>query len=89
MLETFDNKNNTTFKENKYYLTSEERGTDQVFIDFSCAYDDIYIDFDKSVTEVANASLTGFKKYRIYSSINSDIYFKVVNPKNRTKGNYI
>ena len=89
MLETFDAENNETFTENNYYLTDEEGGTDQVLIDFSCAYDDIDIKFNKLVTNVSNTSLTGFKKYRVFSAPNHDVYFKVVNPNNRSKANYM
>ena len=89
MLETFDAENNETFTENNYYLTDEEGGSDQVLIDFSCAYDDIDIEFNKNVTNVSYTSLTGFKKYRVFSAPNHDVYFKVVNPNNRSKANYM
>jgi hypothetical protein len=89
ILETFDGKNNEITTENKYYLSSDDKGTDQVLIDFSSAYDDIDISFDDSVTSVTNASLTGFKKYRVYNSIDNDVYFKVVNKRKIPNANYM
>ena len=89
ILETFDGKNNEIITENKYYLSSDDKGTDQVLIDFSSAYDDIDISFDDSVTSVTNASLTGFKKYRVYNSIDNDVYFKVINKRKIPNANYM
>ena len=86
---TFVGENNQTLTENKYYLTNEEKRTDQVLIDFSSAYDDVKIVFDNSSTEVAEGYLTGFKKYRVNNSFDNNVYFRVVNPYNRSKANYM
>ena len=89
MLQTFDDKNNETFTENKYYFSFDEKYDDQTLIDFSSAYDEIDISFDKFVTRVVNGTLTGFKKYRVYNATDNDVYFRVINKKNRTKANYM
>jgi hypothetical protein len=89
ILETFDAENNQTFRENKYYLTCEEHNGDQALIDFSSAYDDVKIEFDNTKMQVYKGYLTGFKKYRVYPPNDTNVYFKVVNPSNRSKANYM
>ena len=79
--ETFDGENNTIKKENKYYLSSLQKGSDQSFIELSSGFDDIKIEFDKSCNATYEFEyFKGFKKYRVYESNNYDVYFSVVNP---------
>ena len=90
-LQTFDEVNNIFVRnENKYYLSSDDKRSDQVLIELSSAYDDITIKFDKK----SNVNFTydcfrGFKKYRVYNATNDDVYFSVLNPYSRRKANYM
>ena len=90
-LQTFDEVNYIFVRnENKYYLSSDDKRSDQVLIELSSAYDDITIKFDKK----SNVNFTydcfrGFKKYRVYNATNDDVYFSVLNPYSRRKANYM
>ena len=89
LLETFDGKNNSIQKENKYYLSTLLRSTDQILIEFSSGYDDIDIEFnDPSNVEVEYKNVTGFKKYRVNNTTLDDIYFSIINKNNRN-ANYM
>ena len=91
VIETFDGENGEILKENKYYLSSEEKGTiDQALIEISSPYSDIRIKFNESSN--VNYSFdyfTGFNKYRVNSSNNDDVYFSVINTADRKNTSYM
>ena len=89
--ESFEGENNETSEistENKYYLTCGESYGDYVLIDFSSAYDDIKINFSNS-TGITEYNSNGFKKYKISNNNDDNVYFSVINSKNRTNVNYM
>lgn len=84
ILESFDGENNTIRAENKYYISSKEKGSDQANIELSASYDDIEIVFDnKSSVNQNFTKFQGFKRYRIYKAQDDNVYFSVINPKKR------
>lgn len=84
ILESFDGENNTIRTENKYYISSKEKGADQANIELSASYDDIEIVFDnKSNVNQNFTKFQGFKRYRIYKAQDDNVYFSVINPKKR------
>ena len=90
ILETFDGDNGEVREKNKYYLSSKQKDTDQAFIEISPGFNDIEIKFEDS----CNANVTfdffkGFKKYRVYSAKDDNVYFSVINPKKRRDANYM
>ena len=87
IFETFNGTNNAIRDENRYCININQIGSRGVLIELSPQYDDIVIKFDniKNFT-VENSS--GFKKYRIWNTNIYNIYFSVINPKNRT-ANYM
>ena len=91
VIETFDGENGEILKENKYYLSSEEKGTiDQALIEISSPYSDIRIKFNES--SKVNSSFyyfTGFNRYRVISAYNDDVYFSVINTADRKNTSYM
>ena len=89
IIDTFDGENNEPLVENKYYLCSEDKDEDQVLLEMSSGFDDIEIKFD-NYSRVKNSFhyYDGFKRYRIYTAYNENVYFSVVNPKKRN-ANYM
>ena len=66
------------------------KDSDQAFIEISPSYDDIEIVFDESQhTQLKHyATYNGFKKYWVNYSKDNDVYFSVVNKKQRN-ANYM
>ena len=91
ILETFDGENNETRKENKYYLSSRDKGSeDYALIEISPSYPDIVIQFEPSANYKGDfKSLNGFNKYYSRDAKNDDVYFSVINPKGRKGVNYM
>ena len=91
IIETFDGENNEIRTENKYYLSSKEKGDeDAANIEISFSFPDIKVDFDKSARyagEFANPS--GFHRYYSRNAINDDVYFSVKNPNKRNNVYYM
>ena len=89
IFETFDGENGEILSENKYYLCSQDKDTDQVLLEISSGFDDIKIKFDNS-SKIRNSFhyYEGFKRYRIYTAYKDNVYFSVINPKKR-KVNYM
>ena len=85
IIESFDGENNTIRGENKYYLSSTLKDSDQAFIEISPAYSDIDIKFNESQhIELRDHDVyNGFKKYWVNYSDNYDVYFSVINPNHR------
>ena len=84
MLDTFDGGNNTIREENRYYLSIYQKNKDHILLEYSSGYNDIEIVFENSSN--VNASFyyfKGFKKYRVYSASNDNVYFRIVNPYKR------
>ena len=90
VIETFDDENNETRRENKYYLSSEEKMTDQALIEISSAYSDIIIKFNESSNVTYTFTyFSGFNKYRVYYANNDNVYFSVINPSLNKNANYM
>jgi hypothetical protein len=90
VIETFDGENGEILKENKYYLSSEERGSDQALIEISSPYSDIIIKFEES--SIVNSTFyyfNGFHRYRVFSAKNDDVYFSVIKIGERKNTNYM
>ena len=95
LIETFgDNNNNNSIRNiNKYHIFTNQRGTDQVFIEISPEYNDIDLVFTNENNTNPNLNYSikyemGLKRYAIYSMDTDNIYFNVVNPKKR-KASYM
>ena len=91
-VETFDDKNKYFRKLNQYQMNIKDIDSQsQVLLELSPQYNDIEIVFDKDMESNLEIELnytTGFKKYRIYCSDCSKIYFNVTNPGNKN-ANYM
>ena len=96
LIETFNNANETIRDNNNYHILVNQLGhsNSQVMLQISPNYDDIEIVFknernpNNSTFKITVKYETGFKKYIIDNVDNDNIYFSVINPKNR-KANYI
>ena len=91
--DTFIGINNTIKSENRYLININRIKNDSVLVELSTVYDDIEIKFD-GYPNIPYQKISGFKKYRIDSSILKDdynIYFSVRNSKEqkRKKTNYM
>ena len=89
LIETFGDNNNI----NKYHIFTNERGTDQVFIEISPEYNDIDLVFTNENNTNPNLNYTikyemGLKRYAIYNMDTDNIYFNVINQKKR-KASYM
>ena len=90
VIETFDGENGEILKENKYYLSSEEKGSDQALIEISSPYSDIIIKFEES--SIVNSTFyyfNGFHRYRVFSAKNDDVYFSVIKTGESKNTNYM
>ena len=78
ILETFDGDNNETRKENKYYLSTRDKGSmDYALIEISPSFPDIVIKFEPSANYKGDfLILNGFNKYYSRDAINDDLYCK-------------
>ena len=86
MLETFDQENNRTIIDNKYYLKC--KSSNDAIIYLSSGFDDININFDKSINITHNISEYGFKKYTINLN-NNEVYFNITKINKKRNANYI
>ena len=86
ILETFDLKNNRTIIDNKYYLKC--KSSNDAIIYLSSGFDDININFDKSINITHNISEYGFKKYTINLN-NNEVYFNITKINKKRNANYI
>ena len=91
--DTFIGINNTIKSENRYLININRIKNDSVLVELSTIYDDIEIIFD-DYPNIPCQKISGFKKYRIDSSILKDdynIYFSVRNSKEqkRKRTNYM
>ena len=97
IIETFDGYNNTIKDRNKYHIFVNQKGNHEVWIGLSPEYNDIELIFTNETypngfycsdfnCTIKNSA--GFKKYGIYETDNNNIYFDVINPKQR-KANYM
>ena len=90
ILETFDGQNDEIRTENKYYLSSKEKGGDLALIELSSGYKDIMIEFNKSSEVVYDFEyFMGFNKYRVKSAKDDNVYFKVLNSNKKKGVNYM
>ena len=79
---TFNNINNRTREKNNYHINIYRLDNEsQALIELSTQYDEIEIKFEPDIQFDLN-NVSGFKKYRILDK-NLNIYFSVLNPKNR------
>ena len=97
IIETFDDYNNTIRDKNKYHIFVNQKGNDEVWIELSPEYNDIELIFtNETYPNGFNCSdfnctmklMNGFKRYMIYETNGNNIYFDVINPKQR-KANYM
>ena len=83
ILETFEGENGEIRTNNKYYVSSKPRGTNELFIEISTPYNDVQIEFENITSDLYDEdSNTGFRKYWI-RPLNDSFYFNVINPKKR------
>ena len=87
IFETFNKTNNDIGEVNRYHININLIKEDQVLIELSAQYDDIKIEFE-NVSNVTLKNASGFKKYMISNEVNFNIYFNVINKKNRP-ANYL
>ena len=88
MFEKFDIENNDALTENKYYLNCQL--DKEAIIDFSSGFDDISIKFDEALKlKIEDYDYYGFKRYKLSSCNNDNIYFSIINPNNRRNANYM
>ena len=92
IIETFDDKNEKIRDKNQYYININQRGFSQVLIELSAECNDIELNFinktNSSEFLYRITPITGFKKYRINKSDTDNVYFNVINPKQRN-ANYM
>ena len=90
IFETFDGENDEIRTENKYYLSSKEKGGDLALLEISSGYPEIKIEFEnKTNAGYKFEYFRGFNKYRVKNATNDNVYFKVVNPNKRKGVNYM
>lgn len=82
IFDTYNNINNRTREKNNYHINIYRLDNEsQALIELSTQYDEIEIKFEPDIQFDLN-NVSGFKKYRILDK-NLNIYFSVLNPKNR------